>query len=107
MYPFGIGLNSSDPEFSSDFTPNAWGSTVNVSSQILSVFKRSFQLMVPVPYTHCFHRKPSVSNFFVLSLPPAMIVVFTSCRCDPNAPEAREFVPEVSRLYLYNVIYHL
>ena len=36
-----------------------------------------------------------------------MIVVFTSCRCDPNAPEAREFVPEVSCLYLYNVIYHL
>jgi len=107
MDHFGIGLTSSGAGFSSDFTPNACVITVNVSSQILVVFKRPFQPMVPVPYTHCFHRKPSVSNFFVLSLPPARIVVFTSCRCDPNAPEAREFVPEVSRLYLYNVIYHL
>jgi hypothetical protein len=107
MGHFGIGLNISGPGFSSDFTPNTCVLSVNVSSQILSVFKRPFQLMVPVPYTYCFRRKPSVSNFFVLSLPPAMMVVFTSCRCDPNAPEAREFVPEVSRLYLYNVIYHL
>jgi hypothetical protein len=107
MGHFGIGLNSSGPGFRSDFTPNACVLTVNVSSQILSVFKRPFQLMVPAPYTYSFHRKPSVSNFFVLSLPLAMMAVFTSCRCDPNAPEAREFVPEVSRLYLYNVIYHL
>jgi hypothetical protein len=107
MDPFGIGLSSSGPGCSADFTPDSYVVTVNVSSKILNVFKRPFQLMVPVPYTHHFHRKPSVSNFFILSLPPAMIVVFTSCRSDPNAPEAREFVPEVSLLYLYNVIYHL
>jgi hypothetical protein len=107
MDPFGIGLNSSGRGFSSDLTPNACVLTLNVSCQILIIFKRPFQLKVPVPYTYCFHRKTSVSNFFVLSLPPAVVVVFTSCRCDPNAPEAREFVPEVSRLYLYIVIYHL
>jgi hypothetical protein len=34
---------------------------------MLVVFKLPFQLKVPVPYTYCFHRKPSVCNFFLLS----------------------------------------